>query len=148
MAQKNNILSKILRPDVCMIIIIILVALGLFQLWNSNENFVNSDNIKPCPYPVKTTVTMYMANYCPVSQQVAPLFNDLSKSLTTPHYEFKTVDVEMKDNEEQVKRVGIFQVPTFTIVKDGQGEIYDGSLDKTKFVSQFRAFFENHKNKK
>ena len=75
----------------------------------------------------KPVVIEVYATWCGPCQQVAPIFEELSKELNDK-YTFVKLNVD--DDRDIAVEYGVSSVPTFVFIKDGQVNKETGYMDK------------------
>ena len=84
-------------------------------------------------------IKRYTASWCRPCQFIAPIFNELQQEINDVN--FITIDVD--ENKEEVKRKGIYSVPTVVFEKDGiQVEKIIGSASKQQILNIIKKYKE------
>ncbi len=77
----------------------------------------------------------FFAEWCGPCKIVAPIIDDLAKTMTDVTF----VKVNVDENQEVASKYSVFSIPTFIVFKDGQVvDQFVGALSKEAFVEKLQ----------
>lgn len=91
------------------------------------------------------TVTRFVGSWCGPCKAYAPIFHNVSEMDEFKEIEFKTVDVDVDDNDDLVEKYKIMSVPT-TIVLNEIGKVIhrqQGAMMESNLISLLNKLSEN-----